>query len=111
MKERRQYERYNIPLPVRLEAIESDRKEILEYETRDISASGAFIPSLKSLPEGTRVVLDITIPSDDIKEFKYVKRLKGSKGTLVRSNLKGMAVRFDRDSYIVSMNSKHVNRN
>ncbi len=111
MKERRQYERFNIPLAVRLETIESDRKEIIEYKTRDISASGAFIPSRKSMPEGTRLVLDFTIPSDDIKEFKYVKRLKGSTGTLVRSNSKGMAVRFDRDSYIVSMNSKHVNRN
>jgi hypothetical protein len=109
MKERRQYERYNIPLPVRLETIESDRKEILEFETRDISASGAFIPSLRSLPEGTRCVLDITIPSDDIKEFKYVKRLKGSTGTLVRSNSKGIAVHFDRDCYIVSMNSNHMN--
>jgi hypothetical protein len=109
MKERRQYERYNIPLPVRLETIESDRKEILEFETRDISASGAFIPSLRSLPEGTRFVLDITIPSDDIKEFKYVKRLKGSTGTLVRSNSKGIAVHFDRDCYIVSMNSNHMN--
>ena len=45
MKERRQHERFNIPLPVRLETIESDRKEILDNETRDISASGVFIPS------------------------------------------------------------------
>ena len=69
MKERRQCERFNIPLAVRLETIESDRKEVLDNETRDISVSGTFIPSLKSFPEGTRFVLDFTIPSDDIKEF------------------------------------------
>jgi hypothetical protein len=109
MKERRQYERFNIPLPVRLETIESDRNEILENETRDISTSGAFIPSRRSLPEGTRFILDFTIPSDDIKEFKYVKCLKGSTGTLVRSNSKGMAAHFDRDCYIVSMNSNNMN--
>ena len=86
MKERRQCERFNIPLAVRLETIESDRKEVLDNETRDISVSGTFIPSLKSFPEGTRFVLDFTIPSDDIKEFKYVKSLKGSTGTLVLSN-------------------------
>ncbi|MEJ2656814.1 MAG: PilZ domain-containing protein [Desulfobacterales bacterium] len=109
MKERRQHERFNIPLPVRLETLESDRKEILEYETRDISTSGTFIPSLRSLPEGTRFIMDFTIPSDDIKEFKYVKSLKGSTGTLVRSNSKGMAVHFDRDCYIVSLSSNNMN--
>jgi len=109
MKERRQCERFNIPLAVRLETIESDRKEVLDNETRDISVSGTFIPSLRSFPEGTRFVLDFTIPSDDIKEFKYVKSLKGSTGTLVRYNSKGMAVHFDRDSYIVSLNSNNMN--
>jgi hypothetical protein len=94
---------------VRLETIESDRKEILDNETRDISASGVFIPSPKSLPEGTRLIMDFTIPSDDIKEFKYVKSLKGSTGTLILSNSKGMAVHFDRDCYIVSMNSNNMN--
>ncbi len=103
MKERRQCERFNIPLAVRLETIESDRNEVLDNETRDISASGTFIPSLRSLPEGTRFVLDFTIPSDDIKEFKYVKSLRGSTGTLVRSNSKGMAVHFDRDCYIMTL--------
>ena len=109
MKERRQYERFNIPLLVRLETIESDRTEILDNETRDISTSGVFIPSLRTLPEGTRLIMDFTIPTDDIKEFKYVKCLKGSTGTLVRSNSKGMAVHFDRDCYIVSLNSNNMN--
>ena len=109
MKERRQCERFNIPLAVRLETIESDRKEVLDNETRDISVSGTFIPSLKSFPEGTRFVLDFTIPSDDIKEFKYVKRLKGSTGTLVRSNSKGMAIIFDKECYIVSLKANNMN--
>ena len=109
MKERRQFERFNIPLQVRLQTIESDRKEVLDNKTRDISASGTFIPSLRSLPEGTRFVLDFTVPSDGIKELKYVKSLRGSTGTLVRSNSKGMAVHFDRDCYIVSLNSNNRN--
>jgi hypothetical protein len=109
MVETRQFIRYPLPLPVRLEAIGLDRKEVLDLETKDISVSGTFIPSLKSFPEGTRFVLDFTIPSDDIKEFKYVKSLRGSTGTLVRSNSKGMAVHFDRDSYIVSLNSNNMN--
>ena len=109
MKERRQYERFNIPLSVRLETIISDRQEVIDHETRDISVSGTFIPSLRSFPEGTRFVLDFTIPSDDIKEFKYVKSLKGSTGTLVRSNSKGMAIAFDKECYIVSLKANNMN--
>ena len=108
-KERRQHERFSISLFVRLKTMESDRIEILEYKTRNISTSEAFIPSLRTLPEGTRLILDLTIPIGDIKEFKCLKRLKNSTATLVRSNSKGMAVHFDKNCYIVSMNSRHVN--
>jgi hypothetical protein len=38
-----------------------------------------------------------------------VKSLKGSTGTLVRSNSKGMAVHFDRDCYIVSLKANNMN--
>jgi len=108
MKERRQYERFTIPLPVRLKTITSDRKEFLDHETRDISASGTFINTLRSFPEGTRFILDFTIPNDNIKEFKYVKSLKGCTGTMVRSTSKGMAISFDKECYIVSLKANKM---
>jgi hypothetical protein len=103
MKERRKFERFTLPLPVRLETITLDKNKVLDLETRDISASGTFIPTLTSFPKGTGLIMDFTIPSDNIKEFKYVKSFKGSTGTLVRSNSKGMAIHFDRECYIMSL--------
>jgi len=103
MKERRQHERFPIPLPVRLESITLGRKEVLDLETRDISASGIFIATLMSFPEGTRFILDFTIPSDNIKEFKDVKSLKGCNGSMVRSTPHGMAIQFDRECQIESL--------
>ena len=103
MKERRQYERFTIPLPVRAETIELGRKNVLDFQNRDISASGTFINTLTSFPEGTRFILDFTIPTNSIKEFKYVKSLKGCTGTMVRSTSKGMAIHFDRECYIISL--------
>ena len=103
MKERRQYERFTIPLPVRLETITLGRKEVLDFETRDISASGIFITTLRSFPEGTRFILDFTIPSDNIKKFKGVKSLKGCTGSMVRSTPHGMAIQFDRECQIESL--------
>jgi hypothetical protein len=45
MKERRQYIRFTISLPVRLETLTLDRKEVLDLVAIDISASGTFIPT------------------------------------------------------------------
>ncbi len=102
MKERRQYERFAIPLPVRIE-VTTGRKRVLDLESRDISASGVFVNTLTTFPERTRFILDFTIPSDSIEEFKYVKSLKGCTGSMVRSTSKGMAIHFDRDCYIMSL--------
>lgn len=105
MKERRQFERFTFPLPVRVKSMTTGSKKVLDLVTKDISASGTFINTLTSFPKGTRFILDFTIPSDSIKEFKYVKRLKDLTGTMVRFTSKGMAIHFDRKCYIMSLRS------
>jgi hypothetical protein len=105
MKERRQYERFTLPLPVRIEAITSGRKKVVDLETRDISTSGAFICTLTSFPEGTRFILDFTIPSDNIKKLRDMKSLMECKGNMVRSTSKGMAIHFDKECQIMSLRS------
>lgn len=97
MKERRQYERLSFPFPVRLETITTNGKKVLDLVTRDISASGTFIPTLTSFPEGTRFILDLTFPSNNIQTLKEVKCLKGRIGSLVRSTPHGIAIQFDRE--------------
>ena len=103
MKERRQYKRFTIPLPVRLSAMNTDRKEILDLEARDISYSGTFIPTLTSFDEGTRFILDFTLPSDNLKEFKDIKNLKGCSGRMARSEAHGIAIKFDKECQIENL--------
>ncbi|MBW2602737.1 MAG: PilZ domain-containing protein [Deltaproteobacteria bacterium] len=103
MKERRQYERFSFPLPVRLKAMTTDREKVLDLVARDISASGTFITTLTSFPEGTRFILDFTIPSNEIKELEAVKRLRGYTGSMVRSTPHGMAIQFDSKCQIESL--------
>jgi hypothetical protein len=43
MEEQRQYKRFPTKLPVSLEAMTTSRLRILNVETKDISATGAFI--------------------------------------------------------------------
>jgi len=54
MKERCQHERLIFRFPLSLESITAGRKEVYDLVTRDISASGTFITTLTSFPEGTR---------------------------------------------------------
>jgi hypothetical protein len=103
MKERRQYERFSFPLPVRLKAMTTGRTKVIDLYTRDISTSGTFITTLTSFPEGTQFILDFTIPSNSIKELKDVKSLKSCTGSMVRSTLHGMAIHFDRECHIMSL--------
>ena len=103
MIERRKHDRVSIPIPVRLKAINSGNRKVLDLATKDISYAGAFIPTLTSFPEGTRFKLDFTLPSDDLKEFKDIRSLKDCTGKMVRSTPKGLAIQFDRECQIENL--------
>jgi PilZ domain-containing protein len=97
MKERRKYDRLSFPFPVRLETMSTNGKKVLDLTTKNISASGTFIPTLTSFPEGTRFILTLTFPSNKIQALKSVRCLNGCKGSLVRSTPHGIAIQFDRE--------------
>jgi hypothetical protein len=103
MKDKRQYERFSFPLPVRLKAMTTDRTKVIDLYTRDLSVSGTFITTLMSFPEETRFTLNFTIPTDSIKKLKDVKSLKGYTGSMVRSTLYGIAIHFDKECQIESL--------
>jgi hypothetical protein len=103
MEERRQYARLKIPLPVRLETTSLDRKKVLNLETRDISYSGTFITTPTSFPDGTRFILDFTIPSDNLKKFNDIESMKGCAGSMVRSTPHGVAIQFDKECQIETL--------
>ena len=95
MKERRLYKRHSVKLPSKLEAImPSGKKKILDLETKNISIGGAFFYTKESsfFPEGTRFIIDLTIPNDRNKELMVVTNLMECTGTLVRSTSEGIAI-------------------
>jgi len=103
MKERRQFERYAITLPARVETIISDRKEVFNLKTRNISASGAFIYTPQPFSKGTRFKIDLTMPSKRIKDLTGAEGLIESEGNVVRSTPEGVAIHFDRECQILSL--------
>ena len=98
MKERRLYKRHSVKLPSRIEVIMPlGKKKILDLETKNISIGGAFIYTKESssFPEGTRFIIDLTIPNDRNKELMDITNLMECTGTLVRSTSEGIAIQCD----------------
>jgi PilZ domain-containing protein len=94
-KEQRQHKRFAAKIPVRLEAITSSRLRHLYVETKDISATGAFVFTKEAsyIPDDTRFIIDLTIPK---KRNKKWKDFINCTGTIVRSTSEGIAIRFNR---------------
>ena len=103
MKERRSYERFQLNLPVRVEMISSDKKHIFDVQTRDISAAGTFLHCREKFPQGTQCRLELTVPSERIKELTGAQSLIKVEGKVVRSTPEGVAISFDGDCQILSL--------
>ena len=103
MKERRQYERFSLRLPSRMETLNSGKKQVFDFETRDISAAGAFLFTTDPFPKGTRFKINLTAPSDRIKELTGAQSLIECEGKIVRCTPTGVAIHFDRECRITSL--------
>jgi hypothetical protein len=104
MKERRHFERFPLTLRARMEMITSNKKQVFELETWDISAAGTFVLTKEKFSEGTRFKLDLTIPSSRIKKMTGLQSLIESEGSVVRSSPIGVAIQFDRKCQILALN-------
>ena len=104
MKEQRKYERFQLELPARLELSFSERPEIFELQTKDVSAAGALLVGTpEQFPAGTRCRLELIVTSERIKELTGVQGLIKIEGTVVRSTPEGVAIYFDGDCQILGL--------
>jgi hypothetical protein len=103
MNDRRKYERFLLKLPARLTMNSSQRTEMFELQTRDISAAGAFLNTKERFSLGTRFLMELTVASKRIKELTGVQGLIKIEGTIVRSTPDGVAICFDGDCQILGL--------
>lgn len=98
MKEQRLYKRFSAKHPVRVEAISSRRLRILNVDTKDLSAGGAFLYTKEAsyIPDDTRFILNSTNPDKSLIKQQELKQFNNCTGTMVRSTAEGIAIRFNR---------------
>jgi len=104
MRERRQYERFPLTLPTRIETTVSNKKQVFEVETRDVSAIGAFIYiSDPPFSESTCFKVYLTVPSGRIKALTGARGLIECEGNIVRYTPTGVGIRFNGKCQIISL--------
>ena len=98
MEERRKFERFDLELPTKIEMVAfGEEKQTFDLMTSDVSAGGAFFRTKKAIPRGTRVVVNLKISTEWLKSLTDREALIEVGGTVVRSGLEGMAIRFDKE--------------
>jgi hypothetical protein len=103
MIDRRKYERFQLELPVRLTMNSSQRTEIFELKTSDISAAGAFLNTTERFALGTRCLVELTVASERIRQLTGAQSLIKVEGIVVRSTPDGIAICFDGDCQILGL--------
>ena len=97
MRDKRVLERYNLTIPARLEvSVANNKRELIELQTVNVCAGGAFLQTTHSISEGTQVKLDFVLPVEKIKELIGSYGCVKVRGRVVRSEPGGVAVSFDK---------------
>jgi hypothetical protein len=66
--------------------------------TRDVSMNGAYLLTPTPLPLGTKVNVDVILSLEGLTPRETRKALIKASGAVLRTDSKGMAIRFDENS-------------
>jgi hypothetical protein len=99
MEERRQLERFKLRFPAEIEVVSQVaglEKEKLRLQTENICSGGAFFHTPNPLPEGTLVKIAMRLNFRRLRNIEKRRPLINVRGSVLRSEPAGMAIRFDK---------------
>ncbi len=108
MEERRRLERFELRAPARiLVEFDEGKREELDLTTKDVSSGGAYIYSDQPLPEGATVIIELFISLSMLqtRAGETNKAKVKVKGTVIRVDEDGAAIRFNNKYKITSLNN------
>jgi hypothetical protein len=95
--DKRKSERFDLKLPTKLSWSGKDKQnESIELITSNVCSGGAYLATESPLPKGTEVNMDMLLNLDRLKEFGGRQSRIDVSGFVVRTDLHGMAICFDR---------------
>ncbi|MFW6137553.1 MAG: PilZ domain-containing protein [Spirochaetota bacterium] len=102
MKDRREQERYQLDLPARVTLMEPGKTQVLQLYTKNVCNGGAFLPTSRKIPLGSRVQLDLILSIGLLHRVMGANGLVRVKGTIIRTEPEGIAVHFDKHYQLAS---------
>jgi hypothetical protein len=108
MEERRKLKRFCFEVPARIKVAGSaEAQDMLDLATSNICSGGAFFRTMQTFPEGTKVMVDLILHLDRLKELTgHTRSIVRLNGTIARSGSTGMAIRFDEDCEMMPLESE-----
>ncbi len=103
MNDLRRFERFPLKISARTEICFPNKRQIFDLQTRDISASGAFIYTPETFSNGTNFKLNLTVPNAKIKKITGAESLIDCEGVVVRSTPAGVGIHFNKGCRISSL--------
>ena len=104
MENNREFERFELELTARLGIEEAGPgQEKIALITSNICAGGAFFITNRPLPLGTRVKMELALSIDKLKKLLDSECRIEVLGEVVRSEGRGIAIRFDRGYRIIPL--------
>lgn len=100
MLDKRRLVRFDLKVPAKIECLGRKKdKDVLDLVTSNLCSGGAFFPTEQTLPEGTKVRVDLMLPLGGLKKLisQYDHACIEVTGTVIRRESQGMAISFNRD--------------
>jgi hypothetical protein len=111
MKDRRKVQRFSLELPAEITVKTTEQMvRVLHLRTRDISSGGAFFSGVHLLPEGTPVMVNLTLSADRLKRLMGAQAHVEISGIVKRAEPSGMAICFNGDYHMMSINTESKHR-
>ncbi|MCP4717461.1 MAG: PilZ domain-containing protein [Deltaproteobacteria bacterium] len=101
IQNKRKHERFDLALPAKVEI--DGRHEGIVFNTRDISAGGAFITTSEPMKEGSRLKLEIIITNETLRKLTGTQPRLTLRGTVVRAESEGVAVSFSSHEHMMPL--------
>jgi Tfp pilus assembly protein PilZ len=103
--DRRKLERFTLEIPAHTRIGNNDKYQSYELVTKNICSGGAFLHTNHMIPVGAEVYIDLVIPISKLKNIETHNVLIQVNGSVVRSEINGIAICFQNNYKITPMQS------
>ena len=104
--EKRQVERFSLKLPASLSVMdENEKQQTFEFMISNICSGGAFFKTDHPLLVGTDVKMELVLAFNNLQKLGRKRSRIDVSGSVIRTDDQGMAVCFDKNFRISTLNS------